>query len=454
MSASVLERLAAALPAAELVTSRDTILGYSKDEARFCAAGQALALVRARSVQTVIDTLKIAWEAGTPVVSRGAGTGLAGGANALEGCVMLSLERMDQILELDPEAQRARVQAGVLGGALDRAAAEHGLMYAPDPASREISTIGGNVATNAGGACCLKYGVTGDHVLAVRAVLADGRVIQTGAITRKDVAGLDLKRLLVGSEGTLAVIVEVTVRLLPRAPARGTFLAFFDDLESAGRSIVALARGGRLSTLEVMDRMTLAAVEALRPMDLDTSAAAVVLGQVDTVDAEAVLAWAETVCEGHGASSVLTTDDADEGEQLMAVRKAALPALEKLGHWLLDDVAVPITAIPALLALCAAAGQEHQVTVGTFGHAGDGNLHPTLVYDGLDPDAERRAYAAFEQIVAGALALGGTVTGEHGVGQLKRPFLHGALGATERELMEGIKRVFDPRGILNPGRGF
>ncbi|MCB9744411.1 MAG: FAD-binding protein, partial [Alphaproteobacteria bacterium] len=427
---------------------------YAQDQARFCEVGRAAALVRARSVESVVATLRVASATGTPVVPRGAGTGLAGGANALDGCVLLSLERMDQVLSLDPAARTARVQAGVLNQSLDEAARAHGLMYAPDPASRAISTIGGNVATNAGGACCLKYGVTGDHVLQLKAVLADGALIELGAATRKDVAGLDLKRLLIGSEGTLAVIVEVGVRLLPRRPAQGTLLAFFDRLDAAGRAIVALQAPERLSKLEVMDQTTLRAVEALRPVGLDTDAAALVLAQDDSADAEATLAWAEATAEAHGASLVMTTLDEDEGAQLMAVRSAALPALERLGSWLLDDVAVPVPRLPELLTLCAAAAEGRPVTVGTFGHAGDGNLHPTLVYDGQDPEAEAQARAAFQEIIEGALALGGSVTGEHGVGQLKRAALRRALGARELALMQGIKQVFDPAGILNPGRGY
>lgn len=454
MKGELTGRLLQALPPTEVVVDPDIIAGYASDEARFCEVGAAAVLVRARSLESVVSALRIASELGVPVVPRGAGTGLAGGANAQDGCLLLCLERMDAILAIDPLARTARVQAGVLNGALDKAVAEHGLMYAPDPASRDISTIGGNVATNAGGACCVKYGVTGDHVLALVAVLADGTVIRTGTPTRKDVAGLDLKRLLVGSEGTLAVIVEVTVRLLPRRPALGTLLAFFDDLGATGESIVELAHAGRLSTLEVMDRTTIGAVEAMMPMDLDTEAAAVVLAQVDTVDAGDVLTWAEGVCEAHGATLVMVTDDRAEGEQLMAVRKAALPALERLGHWLLDDVAVPVPAIPDLLQLCARIAEDRGVTVGTFGHAGDGNLHPTLVYDGHDPQAEAAARAAFREIVDGALALGGTITGEHGVGQLKRDFARACLGDAELALMRGIKAVFDPAGILNPGRGF
>ncbi|WP_043770000.1 FAD-binding oxidoreductase [Algiphilus aromaticivorans] len=447
-------RLAEAVPAAELSTDADIIRAHARDQAGLCDAGAAVALVRARSVDTVIATLRVATATRTPVVTRGAGTGLSGGANASEGCILLALHRLDRILELDPAQGIARVEPGVLNGALDARAREHGLVYAPDPASRDISSIGGNVATNAGGACCLKYGVTGDHVVALEAVLADGTRIHAGAGTRKNVAGLDLKRLLIGSEGTLAVIVGVTVRLLPQPQPAGTLIAFFGDLERAGQAIVALQARQNLSRLEVMDQATVAAVEAMTHMELDTSTAAMIIAQADSPDSEAILAEAERLCEAHDAAMVATTLDEHEGRMFMQARSAALPALEKQGHCLLDDVAVPIPKIPELLALCAAAAQRHGITVATFGHGGDGNLHPTIVYDGQDSASVGRARQAFDDIVAGALALGGSITGEHGVGTLKRAYLTAMAGEREVTLMRGIKGVFDPMGILNPGKGY
>lgn len=450
----VIESLAEVVPARELVTDPDIILAYAKDQAGFCEAGAAVAVVMARSVDTVVATLRVATEHQIPVVTRGAGTGLSGGANAIEGGIVLCLEKMDRILEFDPEARLARVEPGILNGVLDRHAREHGLMYAPDPASRDISSIGGNVATNAGGACCLKYGVTGDHVARIGAVLADGTRITTGALTMKNTAGLDLNRLLIGSEGTLAVIVDVTVRLLPARPACGTLVAFFGSLAKAGEAIVRMEAARNLSKLEVMDRGTVRAVEALIRMELDTDAAAMVIAQADTSDAAEVIAAAERICEQHEASFVATTLDEVEGKMFLEARSAALPALEKLGHCLLDDVAVPVTKIPALLELCASVAEARGVVIGTFGHAGDGNLHPTIVYDGTDEASTAAAERAFDDILRGALALGGSVTGEHGVGTLKRAYLERMVGAREVELMRGIKRVFDPLGILNPGKAY
>ncbi|PRQ09092.1 FAD-binding oxidoreductase [Enhygromyxa salina] len=451
---TVVQLLEAELPDTELSTDADVAQTYAADQAGFCPAGRAAAVVRARSVHSVQTVMRIASATGTPVVPRGAGTGLSGGANAVDGCIVLCLEKMDRILELDPSSRLARVEPGVLNGSLDRAARAYGLMYAPDPASRDISTIGGNVATNAGGACCLKYGVTRDHIARLVAVLADGSLIRTGSDTLKNVAGLDLTSLLVGSEGTLAVVVEVCARLMPARPACGTMVAQFADLAAAGRAVVELAGPRNLSKLEIMDRTTVRAVEAIANMDLDTSAAALLLAQADTVDAPAIMAASEATCERLGATFVATTLDETEGELFMRARAMALPALEKQGHCLLDDVAVTIPRVPDLLELCAAIAERHRVTVGTFGHAGDGNLHPTIVYDAHDPAQAAAALAAFDDIIAGTLKLGGSVTGEHGVGMLKRPHLARMLGERELALMRGIKGVFDPRGILNPGKGY
>ncbi len=435
-----------------LALDPDVVASHARDQAPLAHAGTASALVRARSVDDVVRTLRFASERGIPVVTRGAGTGLAGGANAVDGCILLSVAGLDRIVRVD-EAQRvAVVQPGVLNAALAKEVAARGLYYAPDPASREISTIGGNIATNAGGSCCLKYGVTGDHVAALEVVLADGTRVRTGALTKKNVAGLDLTRLLVGSEGTLGVIVEASVRLLraPRAPS--TMVAFFDTLADAAAAIVEMDARLELSLLEVMDRTTVRAVEDMTHMDLDVEAAAMVLLQSDASDAAAAIATCQRICEGHAVKSVLCTEDLEEGRMLLLARRMALPALEKKGTTLLDDVAVPKPAIPLLLAQIAAIAERLGLVIGTFGHAGDGNLHPTIVFDPRDDASAAHAYQAFDEIVRAALALGGTITGEHGVGNLKRDYLTAMVGEAERALMARVKAAFDPKGILNPGK--
>lgn len=441
--------LRAAIAPCPVETDRDVLASFSRDQAPLAAAGSASALVRARSTADVIATLRFAHERRVPVVTRGAGSGLAGGANASDGCILLSVLNLNRILSVDPATRTAVVEAGVLNGVLAATAAERGLFYAPDPASREISTIGGNIATNAGGACCLKYGVTGDHVAALKVVLPDGTLLRTGGLSRKNVAGLDLTRLLVGSEGTLAVIVEATVRLLPAPRPASTLLAFFDTLNSAAAAIAAMVERVDLSLLEIMDRVTLTAVEDLVHMDLDTTAAALLIAQSDAVDAASAIAHAAKLCGEHGARDVTTTDDLAEGRMLLAARRMALPALERLGTTLLDDVALPLPAIPEMMRRITSVAERSGLTIGTFGHAGDGNLHPTIVFHAGQQEA---ALAAFDSIVHSAIELGGTISGEHGVGSLKRNYLSAMIGEDERALLARIKTAFDPRGILNPGK--
>ncbi|CAM2961675.1 FAD-binding protein [Prescottella defluvii] len=451
-----------ASPAAELtallgnavVTDPDAMLAYRRDQSLLTPDGQPLAVVRARGVDDVVATLETAHRHGIPVVTRGAGTGLAGGANAIDGCIVLSLDRMDTIIEIDAEARTATVEPGVINGDLAAAAAQRGLWYVPDPGSRAISSIGGNLATNAGGTCCAKYGVTADHVARIKAVLPDGRVIHTGANTRKNVAGLNLTQLLVGSEGTLAVIVEATMRLRTQPSAASTVVASFPETAQAIDAVLAIRQVADPCLLELMDRTTIAAVNDMTRMGLDETAGALLLIQCDGGDSAAEAARCAAACTAAGATEVYDTADPAEGEEFMQARRVALTALERRGSTLLDDLAVPVPQLPAMLAAIEATAARHDVLIGTFGHAADGNLHPTIVFDAADTAATTRARAAFDDLVAACLDLGGSITGEHGVGILKEPYMESMVGATERELMAGIKSVFDPTGILNPGRGF
>jgi D-lactate dehydrogenase (cytochrome)/glycolate oxidase len=295
--------------------------------------------------------------------------------------------------------------------------------------------------------------VTGDHVAALKAVLPDGTVIRTGATTRKNVAGFDLTRLLVGSEGALAVIVEATLRLRPAQRPPSTLVALFATVAATGDAVVGIERVAEPSLLELMDRTTIGAVEAMTRMGLDTDAGALLIVQSDAAGAADEIDRCARACAEAGATYVAQTSDQDEGEQLLAARRAALPALERLGTTLLDDVAVPKPAIPVLLDRIAAIAERRGVVVGTFGHAGDGNLHPTLVFDAGDPASVAGARGAFDDIVHVALGLGGTITGEHGVGSLKIPYLDDMVGTAEHGLMARLKLAFDPHLILNPGRG-
>jgi glycolate oxidase len=451
-SGSVVQDLVRQLGSDLVVVDPDVLESFRRDHAVLADAGKPLAVVRAREVSHVSEVLVVASRHRTPVVTRGAGTGLAGGANAIEGSIVLSVAGMDRILDIDVAMRLATVQCGVLNGTLARAVEEYGLWYPPDPASREISTIGGNIATNAGGACCLKYGVTGDHVAGVTAVLADGSLLTTGAPTRKNVAGLDLTSLLVGSEGTLGVIVEASVRLRPSPATASTVVAFFHSAEAAGEAVVAIQKVAEPSLLELMDRTTVRAVEAMTQMGLDTDTGALLIAQSDSPFAAVEIEAVAEACTGAGATYQAHTADAGEGDMFLEARRAALPALERMGTTLLDDVAVPVPNIPAMLEGIQKIGDAHQIPIGTFGHAGDGNLHPTIVFDASDPDSVAAARAAFDGIVRLALAIDGTITGEHGVGILKQHYVEEMVGSNARALMAGIKRAFDPLGILNPGR--
>lgn len=440
--------------AGRIITDPAIMQAYQSDQCVAVAPGLPAAVVRAESPNDVVETLKIASAHGVPVVTRGRGTGLAGGAAALAGSIVLSLDLLDEIVEIDPVARTATVQCGVINGDLDRAARAQGLYYAPDPGSRDICSIGGNIATNAGGMCCVKHGVTRDNVLSLTAVLASGEVIRTGSTTRKNVAGLDLTSLLIGSEGTLAVVVEATVRLLPVPIGVSTIAATFATAHEAVQAVLALVGATSPSAVEIMDATTVRAINALTRMGLDETAGATLLVQFEGVHAGDEAVIGANLARTYGATDVLMTDDVEEGKAFMEARRMAYPALEALGTTLLDDVCVPVPRLPELLAEVERVGDQYGVVIGTFGHAGDGNLHPTIVFDPADQAMVERAHQAFDQIMRAAIAMGGTISGEHGVGALKTPWLTEQIGTTERQLMHSIKQAVDPAGILNPGRGY
>jgi glycolate oxidase len=452
--ATVLGALRDALGADAVVDDPDVLVAYRRDRAGLVPAGAPLAAVSPRSVDEVSAVVRVAATHRVPVVARGAGSGLAGGANAVEGGIVLSLTAMADIVQLDVAEQTVRVQPGVLNADVASAAREHGLWYPPDPASWTFSTIGGNLATNAGGLCCVKYGVTRDAVLGLEVVLADGRVTRVGRGTVKGVAGYDLVSLLVGSEGTLAIITEATLKLRPAPPPATTAIATFPRLEQAGDAIAAIVRATSPSLLELLDTTTIRAIEAHQRMDLDVDAAALLVARSDAPGelGATEIATIEACCREAGADLALSTTDPDEGELLLAARRLAYPALEQLGTTLLDDVAVPRSRLTTMIARVADVADRHGVTIGTFGHAGDGNLHPTIVYDATDDAEVAAARAAFDDLVTAALDLDGTVTGEHGVGLLKRDHLAVELGEVGLDLHRRVKAAFDPDGLLNPGK--
>lgn len=448
-----LASLVAALGPGQVLTDPDLLASYRFDRSNDPSAGWPLAVVRAASTPDVQTTLRWATEHQVPVVPRGAGTSLAGGSLAVDQGIVLSLERM-RAIEVDRLAGVAICQPGALNVEVKQAARAEGLWYPPDPSSFEICSIGGNVATNAGGTCCVKYGVTTDYVLGLEVVLADGRALRLGGRTVKDVAGYDLKRLFVGSEGTLGVVTEVVLRLRPLPPPAVTMVASFGDVADAGRAVSALTATLRPSALELMDRVSVQAVEAQLRMGLDTQAGALLVGRSDAGGdrGRSELEQMVACCRAEGALEVFWTDDEEEGEQFMAARRQAIPAVERLGRVLIEDVGVPLPKVAELVSGVAAIAEAHQTTIATIGHAGDGNFHPLVVFDPGDPDATVRAQGAFGAVMDLAQHLGGTITGEHGVGTLKRPWLPRQVGPEVLEIQRQLKALFDPLGILNPGK--
>jgi glycolate oxidase len=435
-------------PNAALITDPDITISYSRDQAPFAESATPLAVLLAKSAEEISIALKFANENLIPVVTRGAGSGLSGGANATEGALIISTEKMNQILEIDPANQIARVQAGVINLDLDTAAKAHGLAYLPDPASRDWSTLGGNAATNAGGMCCVKYGVTSAHVRALQVVLASGEIIELGKATKKSVSTLDLTRLLIGSEGTLGIITELTLNLEIRPAPPATLIATFPTVTNAAAAAAALLKY-RPSMLEIVDQTTLKAVQAWHPLGFEV-AGSVLLMQLD--ENHSLCEAALETCKEFNLIDGVYSDDPADAADLIRVRKLAYPALERLGATLLDDVALPITKIAEFVEQVEALSVESDLMIGIFGHAGDGNMHPTIVHDHGDQSAALRAQTAFARIVEIAQSLGGTASGEHGIGSIKASFVKNEISPTVAALQRQIKAVFDPKNILNPGK--
>ncbi len=447
-----IESLVAMLPAEIVVADPDLLASYAHDESRFTERHTPALALLPRTTEEVSLCLESAHRLGIPVVARGAGSGLSGAANPPADAVVLSTRRLNKIVDIDTVDRVAVVQPGVITAAVRAAAASQGLLYPPDPGSIDISSIGGNVATNAGGMCCVKYGVTGDFVLALEVVLADGAILRTGRRTVKGVAGYDLTSLFVGSEGTLGIITEVTLRLLP-APARPmTLLATFPDLRAAGDAVQAIiATGISPSMLELLDRTTIGAIEKLSPLGFNDSVGAVLLVQSDSPGAAGDITSFEKACLENRASDAVSSSDPEESAMLLQARRQALPALERLGDWLLDDVCVPRSRVVDLVTRVEDIAAHEGVTIGVFGHAGDGNMHPTVIFDEADEASRAAAMRAFNAITEAALELGGTITGEHGVGRLKTGWLARELDPVSQWVHAAIRHALDPKASLNPG---
>jgi glycolate oxidase len=451
------DALLAAVSADRVLTKPEDVLPYSFDGTAALKKKPGT-VVFPRTVEEVAACVRLAREAAVPVVTRGSGTGLSGGSVPIEGCLVLCLTHMDKLIEVDEKNLTLRAQCGVITKEIDDAAAKVGLFYPPDPGSMKISTIGGNVAENSGGLRGLKYGVTRDYVMAIQVVLPDGTITWLGNKCVKDVAGYSMKDLFVGSEGTLGIITEVILKLLPRPKARRTMLALYDSVEAAAETISAIIAAKIIPcTLEFLDRVTVGCVEDYAKIGLPTDVEAVVLMETDghpaVVDEEG--AQMMELARKHGARDVRAAADEAEGARLAAARRNAFSALARVRPTtILEDVTVPRSELAVMVRFIGACAKRHNLQVGTFGHLGDGNLHPTFLTNERDHEEMHRVEVALEEIVDETIRLGGTVTGEHGVGLAKKAFIKKQLGEGSYELMKSIKRALDPQGLLNPGKIF
>jgi glycolate oxidase len=438
-------------------TDRSALDDARADKSGHVAPSFPLAVIEARSIADVQATLRFASARRIPVVARGAGTGLAGGAIGSEGEIVLSTLRMNRVLEVSLDDELAVVEPGVINADLNAAIFDRGLWWAPDPASRAISTVGGNIATNAGGLLCVKYGVTREAVLGLKVVLADGRLLELGHRTVKGVTGYDLTALMIGSEGTLGVIVEATLRLRPLPKGVPvTVKAAFPTVEQAARaSSVVSASGITPAIMELLDPGAVRNISS--HLNIDLGDGALLLAQTDGLGAAEEAAAIAAIMRSLGGE-VEQTEDADEAKRLFDIRRAFHPSLQRLGTVLIEDVAVPRSALPAMFASIERISAKYGIEIPTVAHAGDGNLHPNFVFDapevGGHVDVPDHVWAAADEMFLDCLRLGGTLTGEHGVGILKKRWLRDELGDDSFALQRQIKQVFDPDNILNPGKVF
>ena len=452
MTAPALPDLAGSLPGIAVDTVPEVLAAYASDQGPVLDYANPLAVVRPESAAEVQEVLRWASRTGTAVVPRGAGTGVSGGAHATAGCIVLSLERMNRILEIRPEDEIARVEPGVINAELSAAVAEYGLMYAPDPASYRISTIGGNVATNAGGLRCAKYGVTRDSVLSLDVVLADGTLITTGQETFKGVAGYDLTSLFTGSEGTLGIVVGITVRLRYLPVKVCTLAAFFPDLDSAAAGVLAVGKARvQPAIMELLDGATMTALDTVHGSGLRSRGEALLLIQTDGYGADAEAEVVRSVLAALGGT--VSLEGSEEALRLVDLRRHSRGDAVHTQLRVGEDVAVPRSRLVSYIRELHRMAGDHDVRLKVVAHAGDGNLHPTFWVETAEGSAAAlRLDAALDESITVALAMGGTITGEHGIGQFKLRWLAQEQQKELRDLQSRIKDAFDPAGILNPGK--
>jgi glycolate oxidase len=457
---AALADLGSRLSPGSLTTDPDVVDAHSSDEALFCPREGAIALVRAVSAEDVQEVMRFATEHRVPVVPQGARSGISGGANAVPGAILLNVSKMKDIVAVNEAERLVTVQPGIINQDLKDHLAPYGLSYPPDPGSVALSSIGGNIATNAGGLCCVKYGVTRDYVRSLKVVLADGTLTTLGPATAKGVAGLDMRHLFIGSEGTLGIVVEATLRLIPALPDPFTAIATFPD-ERSGLQTVAdfMAGGGVPSMLEFLDGSSLRMLNDYGDFGLDAEAGSMLIMQVDQspTDSEAAMETFAEVARRCGALDVAYSDDPTDSAALITARRMIQPAYEKFagthgGGQLLDDVCLPRTAVPEFCDRLSALRESSGLEIALVAHAGDGNMHPSVFFDAADEAATATAQEVFEEIMHIGIELGGTITGEHGVGYLKRAWLPNELDEGSRRIQLAVKNALDPLGILNPGK--
>ncbi len=453
--AEILKEFVRVVGGEHVLTAPEDLAAYSYDGTLF--EHRPDAVVSPANTQEVSRVVEICCRAGIPVVARGMGSGLAGGAVPLQGGVVLCLTRMNQIVSLDVENMQVLVEAGMITAVLQAQVEAQGLFYPPDPSSNRHSTIGGNVACNAGGPRCLKYGLTRDYVMALTVVLADGRILHVGGKPIKNVTAYDLKDLFIGSEGTLGIVTEVLLKLTPKPQFARTATAVYARLEDASETVNKILRSGLLpATIELMDNTTIGTVEDYMHLGLPTDADALLLIEVDGSDGDKVTQDIDTIariCRDMGAREVRVAQSEAERAELWLARRSVYGSLTRRGpDQLSEDISVPRSAIPEAVRRIKAIGQKYGLRIAVFGHAGDGNLHPSILFDRRDSDQAQRTEEASKELFVVAVELEGTLSGEHGVGVQKLPFLEMAESPLEIQLMQSIKHVLDPKNILNPGK--
>jgi len=452
----VLEKFAEILGKENVITDEEDLFCYSYDATPDVPADIPDVVLLPKTTEHVAEIVKIAARNKIPVYTRGAGTNLSGGSIPVKKGILLSMLDLNRIIEIDTENLTATVEAGVIIQSLVDAVEPLGLLYPPDPGTVQTATMGGSVAECSGGLRGLKYGVTKDYVMGLKVVLADGSIVNFGGKTVKNVSGFDMKSVFVGSEGMLGIITEILVKLIPMPEARQSFMVVYSDLEKAANTIREVISNKIIpATMEILDNITIRAVEAYKKIGLPVDSAAVLLIEVDGVT-EAVEKEAKKVkdiCINCGADSIFTAEDDSKREEIWAARRAALPALVRMRPTtLLEDATVPRSKLPEMIRAVREIAEKYDVQIGTFGHAGDGNLHPTILTDENDRGEMERVHKAVSEIFDKALALGGTLSGEHGIGIAKAPFMPRQFSPAELGLMKKLKNAFDPENILNPGK--